>query len=87
MMREKKLFGRKARFIFFSLSSLCAIYIDRYKSISVSGLTILIMMKYLLEVKRALLISKWPCFPTLYNTLLVGLVKFIFSRNKSATMP
>lgn len=84
MMREKKLFGRKARFIFFSLL-LCAINIGRYKSISVSGLTILIMMKYLLEVKRALLISKWPCFPTLYNTLLVGLVKFIFSRSKSAT--
>ena len=80
----KEIVRQKSKVYFFSLL-LCAINIGRYKSISVSGLTILIMMKYLLEVKRALLISKWPCFPTLYNTLLVGLVKFIFSRSKIAT--
>ena len=50
-----------------------------YKSILVSGLTILITMKYLLGVRRALLSLRWPCFPTLYNTSLVGLVLFIFS--------
>ena len=58
---------------------LTRISIDRYRSNSVSGLTILIMMKYLLGVRRALLTLRWPCFPTLYNTSLVGLISFIFS--------
>ena len=57
------------------------------KQLSVSGLIILIMMKYLLGVRRAPLTLRWPCFPTLYNTSLVGLITFKFSKTTRYNMP
>ena len=78
---------KKSKVIIYCLKHASQHHWSVQKQLSVSGLTILIMMKYLLGVRRAPLTLRWPCFPTLYNTSPVGLITFKFSTTTRYNLP